>query len=122
MVAAEANDWDDEQIKAQIFAACEGPAKVLLNSKPYRKWKLDDMLTELRLHLGKQLSMAQVTHELDSIRLKPGEKVADLMVRIDTQMVQLAPSTSESLRRHRRQEAFVRALQTNLPMYYHVHN
>ena len=122
MVAAEANDWDDEQIKAQIFAACEGPAKVLLNSKPYRKWKLDDMLTELRLHLGKQLSMAQVTHELDSIRLKPGEKVADLMVRIDTQMVQLAPSTSESLRRHRRQEAFVRALQSNLPMYYHVHN
>ena len=31
MVAAEANDWDDEQIKARIFEACEGPAKVLLN-------------------------------------------------------------------------------------------
>ena len=73
MVAAEANDWDDGQIKSQIFAACEGAAKVLLNSKPYCKWKLDDMLTELRLHLGKQLSMAQVTHELDSIRLKPGD-------------------------------------------------
>ena len=122
LVAADANFWDEHQIKAQLYALCEGTARFILNQKPYHLWNTNDMIKTLRDRLGKRLSIAQVSNELEGVVLKPNELVADLMVRIEQIACKADPIIDRRILRAKKQDAFLRAIRTNQPMFYDVHN
>ena len=122
LVAAEANLWDEDQVKAQLYALCEGNAKTILNQRPYHSWTARQMIKQLRSRLGKRLSIAQVSNELEAITMKPGELVADLMCRIDNVACQADPIIDQRIIKCKKQDAFLRAIRTNQPMFYDVHN
>ena len=122
LVAAQANQWDEDQIKAQLYSLCEGPARTILNSQPYHSWSVHDMVKLLRHRLGKRLSIAQVSNELEGVVMKSGENVADLMCRIDAIACKADPLIGQDLLRAKKQDAFMRAIRVNQPMYYDVYN
>ena len=54
--------------------------------------------------------------------MKPSELVADLMCRIDNVACQADPIIDQRIIKCKKQDNFLRAIRTNQPMFYDVHN
>jgi hypothetical protein len=114
------NKWDDElKVGHLIWCYQQGPAEIIISSRPGHEWSYEDLMTAGVEMFGNSIGMSEMRLELKKIKREKGESLPDLVRRI-IKVTRQAMEMSETKRFEEERIAFMNAIEDNRPLYYHL--
>ena len=114
------NEWDYKTATGHlVYCFSQGPAQVILASRPNYKWQYDELMNEGMQMFGQTISEAQMRMQLRKISRKPDETLPKLVTRIMA-ITKRAVSVPEAIRGGAECEAFLSAISDNRPLYFYI--
>ena len=115
-----ANEWTKATATGHlIYCFSQGPAQVILASRPGHQWTYEELMTEGLQMFGQTISEAQMRMQLRKVQRKPDESLPKLVQRIMA-VSKRAVTISENARSAAECETFIEAIADNRPLYFHV--
>jgi hypothetical protein len=114
------NKWDDDiKVGHLIWCFQQGPAEIIISSRPGHKWDYEDLMQSGMEMFGNSIGESEMRLELKNIKRQKGESLPDLVRRI-IKVTRQAVEMSESKRFEEERIAFMNAIEDNRPLYYHL--